>query len=85
MNVDLEELKAKVEKEVKELEERKVALQEQLSHVEAVQRFAEEAGDGSPKTADSSKEDGTVSGFSEDDQRRKLRDAAIRPRGSRNK
>ena len=48
MNVDLEELKAKVEKEVKELEERKVALQEQLSHVEAVQRFAEEAGDGSP-------------------------------------
>ena len=72
MNVDLEELRAKVEKEVKELEDRKVALQEQLSHVEAVQKFAEEVGDESPKSEDSSKDDETVSGFPEEDQRKEM-------------
>jgi hypothetical protein len=72
MNVDLEELKAKVEKEVKELENRKVALQEQLSHVEAVQKFAEEVGDEGPKSQEPSKEEETVSDFPEGDQRKEM-------------
>ena len=72
MNVDLEELKAKVEKEVKELEDRKVALQEQLSHVEAVQKFAEQVGDEGPKSQESSKEEETVSDFPEEDQRKEM-------------
>ena len=71
MNVDLEELKAKVEKEVKELEDRKVALQEQLSHVEAVQKFAEDLGD--PDKSDSSSgDDETESNLQEEDQRKEM-------------
>ncbi|MGW8179781.1 MAG: hypothetical protein ACWGQW_13635, partial [bacterium] len=65
MNVDLEGLRAKVEKEVKELEDRKVALQEQLAHVEAVQKFAEEVGDTGQKPDESSEEEETVSSFPE--------------------
>jgi hypothetical protein len=72
MNVDLEELKAKVEKEVKELEDRKVALQEQLSHVEAVQKFAEEVGVDSPKAEESSNQEESASGFAEDHQRKEI-------------
>jgi hypothetical protein len=72
MNVDLEELRAKVEKEVKELEDRKVALQEQLAHVEAVQKFAEEVGDPSQKPADSSGGEEPVSSFPEEDQRKEM-------------
>jgi hypothetical protein len=72
MNVDLEELKAKVEKEVKELEDRRVALQEQLAHVEAVQKFAEEVGDEGPKSEEPVKEAESDSGFSEEDQRKEI-------------
>jgi len=72
MNVDLEELRAKVEKEVKELEDRKVALQEQLAHVEAVQKFAEEVGDPDKKTAGSSSDEDAVSSFPEEDQRKEM-------------
>jgi len=72
MNVDLEQLKAKVEKEVKGLEDRKIALQEQLAHVEAVQKFAEEVGDSSRKSEDSSDEEETVSSFPEEDQRKEM-------------
>lgn len=72
MNVDLEELKAKVEKEVKALEDRKVALQEQLSHVEAVQKFAVEVGNENHTSEDSSKKEETVSDFPEEDQRKEM-------------
>jgi hypothetical protein len=53
MNVDLQELRTKVEKELKELEERRSALQDQLSHVEAVQQFAKELGDDGDKAPES--------------------------------
>lgn len=72
MNVDLEELRAKVEKEVKELEDRKVALQEQLAHVEAVQKFAEQVGDPSEKPEETPKEEEAVSSFPEEDQRKEM-------------
>jgi len=72
MNVDLEELKAKVEKEVKELEERKVALQEQLAHVEAVQKFAQEVGGPGGQADSSSDDEEPASSFHEGDQRKEM-------------
>jgi hypothetical protein len=71
MNVDLEQLKAKVESEVKELEERKTALQQQLAHVEAVQKFAEEVDDPSKEAAASASEE-PVSSFPEGDQKKEI-------------
>ena len=72
MNVDLEELKAKVEKEVKGLEDRRVSLQEQLAHVEAVQKFAEDLGDPGKKSESSSGDDETESGLQDEDQRKEM-------------
>ena len=72
MNVNLEALKAKVEKEVKELEDRKVALQEQLAHVEAVQKFAEGVGDSGQESETSSGDEEAVSSFPEEDQRKEM-------------
>jgi hypothetical protein len=41
MKVDLEELRALVDRELQKVEQRRVLLQEQLEHIEAVQRLAE--------------------------------------------
>ena len=71
MNVDLEQLKAKVESEVKELEDRKTALQQQLAHVEAVQKFAEEVDDPSKEAAAPAAEE-AVSSFPEEDQKKEI-------------
>lgn len=72
MNVDLEELRARVEKEVKDLEDRRVALQDQLAHVEAVQKFAEEVGDPDNKSEASPGDDESASSFQEEDQRKEV-------------
>ena len=42
MKVDLEELRALVDGELQKVEQRRILLQEQLEHIEAVQHLAEE-------------------------------------------
>jgi hypothetical protein len=72
MNVDLQELRTKVEKELKELEERRSALQDQLSHVEAVQQFAKELGDDADKEPESKVQAETVAGASKENPRSEI-------------
>lgn len=64
MQIDLQQLKTSIEKELEELERRKSALQGQIAHIEAVERMASgapEPGELDGRAADS---DGSESGGS---------------------